>query len=84
MIHRRDRIEVELLAFIRRELTEEAHEGIEDPLAADAVDSLGIEQLVDWIEQRFGVRIADTEICVENFGSVAALASLVIAKREAS
>ena len=75
-------IERALLAFIVDELLEEGlYEG-GDPLAAEAVDSLGLEQLAEYIEAEFGVRIDDTEMVGENFASVAALAALIEAKSE--
>jgi acyl carrier protein len=77
---RRD-IERRLERFIVDELLEELYDG-RDPLATDAVDSLGLEQLVDYIEDEFGVRLEDREMVAENFESIPALAALVHSKRE--
>lgn len=66
--------------FIRDELLEESLDG-DDPLAVGAVDSLGIEQLIEYAEGEFGVRIAEEEATRENFESVAALAGLIASKR---
>jgi len=74
-------LEAELLRFIVDELLDERYDG-SDPLGADVVDSLGIEQLVDYIGERYGVRIADEEMVLENFESVPALAALVNSKRQ--
>jgi acyl carrier protein len=74
-------LEQELRRFIVEELVEERFHG-SDPLASDAVDSLGLEQLVAYIEERFGVVVADEEMVAENFESVTALATLVDSKRE--
>ncbi len=79
---RRRRIERRLRRFIVESLVEPPFEG-GDPLAEGAVDSLGIEQLVDHVEQVYGVRLADEEIVRDNFGSLAALAALVDEKRRA-
>jgi acyl carrier protein len=65
-----------------RELVEEPFEG-RDPLAAEALDSLAIEQLIDYIEERFGVTFDDTEVVRENFSSIPTLAALVDEKRRA-
>jgi acyl carrier protein len=73
-------IEWKLECFIVDELIEDRYDG-RDPLAADAVDSLGIEQLVEYVEEEFGVRIEDEEMVRANFESVPALATLVRAKR---
>jgi acyl carrier protein len=74
-------IERRLESFIVDELIEERYDG-RDPLAAEAVDSLGFEQLAEYIEEEFSVRIEDQEMVRENFESVPALAALVREKRE--
>lgn len=73
-------IESKLRSFIVDELLEEGGEAGEDPLAGDAVDSLGLEQLVEYIEEEFGASIHSKEMVRSNFGSIAALAALVDAK----
>jgi acyl carrier protein len=62
--------------FIMRELLEEPFEG-PDPLAAEALDSLAIEQLIEYIEGTFDVSFDDTELVRENFSSIPTLAALV-------
>ncbi len=54
--------------------------GDEDLIDTGVLDSLGIFQLVAFLEERFGVAIADTEITPENFGSVLAIERLVAAR----
>lgn len=44
------------------------------------IDSLGIFQLVAFLEERFGVTIGDEEITPENFGSVTAIERLVASR----
>lgn len=79
-VSRRSRIEVELRDFIVAELLDdEVGNGI-DPLAADAVDSLGLEQLVEYIAREFDVALEDEDMVRSNFASVAALAALVDSK----
>lgn len=76
-------VEVEraLLAFIVEELLEEGlYEG-GDPLATEALDSLGLEQLIDYIESRWGVPIDDGELLKKNFESLPALATFVNSRR---
>lgn len=51
-----------------------------DPLAAGIVDSLGIAQLLYYIEEAFGVELEDEEVVQENFESVSSLARLVDSK----
>lgn len=51
------------------------------PLIADhVVDSMGILQLVAWLEADFGVSVQDTEIVPANFGTIAAIEALIAAK----
>lgn len=77
---RRWRIKRRLRRFILDELLERPFHG-DDPLAAGEVDSLAHEQLVDYIEQAFGVRLTDEEMVEENFESIAALAAIIDARR---
>ncbi|HET7340907.1 MAG TPA: acyl carrier protein [Methylomirabilota bacterium] len=52
----------------------------EDLIDSGVVDSLGIFQLVAFLEERFGITIGDEEITPENFGSIAAIERLVAAR----
>jgi acyl carrier protein len=72
-------VERSLRRFIVEELLDEGYDG-RDPLATDAIDSLGVEQLVDYIGETFGVRLVDDEITRENFASVPVLAAFVESK----
>jgi acyl carrier protein len=76
----RDRVAERLREFIVAELLEEPFDG-DDPLAAGAVDSLGIEQLVEYVFEVWQVELEDEEIVEENFESVPALAALVESRR---
>ena len=51
-----------------------------DPLEGLELDSLGVEQIVDFLEERYGVSFEDDELAPEDFGSLAAVAALVDAK----
>lgn len=44
------------------------------------VDSLGIFQLVSFIERELGVQIGDDEVVLENFETIGALAAFIDAK----
>lgn len=76
----RSEIEAALKRFISEELLETPFPG-DDPLAAGEVDSLGIEQLVEYVFELWGAELDDEEIVEENFESVTALAALVESKR---
>ncbi|CAN5895211.1 hypothetical protein BH20GEM1_BH20GEM1_21400 [soil metagenome] len=69
-----------LRRFIVSELLEEPFDG-GDPLAAGAVDSLALEQLIDHLQERFDIGFADEELVAENFASVPRVVGLVNAKR---
>ena len=78
----REEIERKLERFIVEELIEDLYDG-RDPLAeTDAVDSLGIEQLAEYIEEEFGVSLDDEEMVAENFSSIPVLAAFVDSKRQ--
>lgn len=44
------------------------------------IDSLGIFQMVSFIETEFGVAVADEDLVLENFGTIASISKLVAAK----
>jgi hypothetical protein len=72
-------VEAALRRFIVDELLETPFEG-EDPLAAGEVDSLGIEQLVEYVFELWEVELDDEDIVEENFESIASLTALVVSK----
>lgn len=72
----------QLRAFIVEELLDEPYGGA-DPLADRAVDSLAVEQLVEYIAEAYAVELADDEMIEENFESLDSLAALVWGKRRA-
>lgn len=47
----------------------------DDLLSAGIIDSLGILQLVAFIDEQFGIQVPDEDVVIENFQSVNALAS---------
>lgn len=76
-------VEERLRRFLIDELLEDFYDRPydgEDPLADGEVDSLGAEQLIDYIAEAFGVELAEDEIVPENFESLAALATLVASR----
>lgn len=64
--------------YLRPDL--ELHDG-DDLLARGILDSLGFVELVEEVQQRYGVTVADEEITEENFGSIEAMAGFVAARR---
>jgi acyl carrier protein len=49
----------------------------EDLIDTGVVDSLGIFQLVAFLEERFGIAIADTDITPDNFATIERIEQLV-------
>jgi acyl carrier protein len=81
--HERREVERRLRDFIVGELVEVPYDGA-DPLADGVVDSLAVEQLVEYILEVYGVELGDEEMVEENFESLASLAILVEGKRAAA
>jgi acyl carrier protein len=46
-------------------------------LLAGRLDSLGLVQLMEFLEDRFGLTVANDDVVDENFGSLRALAAFV-------
>ncbi|MDX2165628.1 MAG: acyl carrier protein [Deltaproteobacteria bacterium] len=58
--------------------------GDEDSLLdAQVIDSLGILELVAYVEQAFAIAVGDDDLTAENFQSIAALARFVERRRSA-
>ncbi len=54
----------------------------DDLLSAGILDSLGILQMVAFIEDRFGYQVPDEDVVFENFVSVEALANYLKANKD--
>src|SRR3954470_2189741 len=51
-------------------------------LGKGIIDSLGVMELISFVEEEFGVAVADTDITEQNLGSVNAVSRYVASKRE--
>jgi acyl carrier protein len=49
---------------------------------AEILDSMGIHQMVAFIEEEFDIEVADEDLAVTNFESVGAIARLVETRRQ--
>jgi acyl carrier protein len=49
----------------------------QDLLAADLIDSLGITELVGFLEAEYGIQVGDEDLTPENFSSVDSIAAFV-------
>lgn len=74
--------------FVVEELTRErAQDAITDEfplLGGRALDSLGLLQLVSFLESEFDIEIRDEELVPANFGTIGDISRLVRSKRDAS
>jgi acyl carrier protein len=52
----------------------------EDLLAQDIIDSLGIVELVGFLESRYGIKVGDDDLLPENFQSVNSVVAFVEAR----
>jgi acyl carrier protein len=52
-----------------------------DMLAGGVIDSLGINELIGFLERAYGIRVADDDIDAENFRSIENIAAFVERKR---
>jgi acyl carrier protein len=74
-----DLVESRILDFLQREVA-----GPEAPLDRDAdllsggiLDSMGVLRLATFVSEAFGIEIEPSDFVIENFSSVAAVASFV-------
>jgi acyl carrier protein len=67
----REYIQSELL------LGDESSIGNDTPLWGGVLDSVGLMQLITFIEERFEIEVDDEELTSAHFGTVASIASLV-------
>jgi acyl carrier protein len=55
-----------------------------DPLLGNGViDSLGVMELITFLEEQFAIQVADAEVTEDNLGSINAIARYVQTKRGA-
>ncbi len=53
----------------------------QDLLAEGIIDSLGITELIAFLEQRYAIKVDDDDIDAENFRSIDGIAAFVARKR---
>lgn len=56
----------------------------ESLLEAGVVDSTGVLELIEFLEDHFGIEVAESETVVDNLGSIGGLVRFVTAKRAAA
>jgi acyl carrier protein len=45
------------------------------------IDSMGVLELISFVEGQFGIKVSDDEITEQNFGTLASIANYVLGKR---
>lgn len=73
-------VQARIRAFVNDELIHGSGEAIDSddaPLLDGAIDSVGLLQLVSFLEESFGVSIDDTEIVPQHFSTVRGIGDLV-------
>ena len=55
----------------------------EQLLERGIIDSMGVLELISFVQEEFGVHVVDDEITEENFGTLAAIAGYVLRKQNA-
>jgi acyl carrier protein len=59
--------------------------GAEEALVGEGIiDSLGLTELVAFIEQRFGVVVDDDDVVIDNFRDIRSMESFIEGKRSAA
>jgi len=74
----------QIRAFVRRRFPAAVAAGMkdDDPLLDSGIlDSLGILDLVTFLEKTFGIRVGDEELNPANFGTITSVARFVASKR---
>jgi acyl carrier protein len=71
------RVRDQIRQFIRESFLVDEFEDDQSFMATGLIDSLGILQLVSFVESTFAVQVPDTDLVPEHFDSVARLAAYV-------
>jgi acyl carrier protein len=83
-----DNVRKELLAFVEENflyLKPDLEVGPQDDLLAlGVIDSLGFIELVEEVQARYAVEVADIEVTEQNFGSIDAIVDFVGRKQAAA
>jgi acyl carrier protein len=72
---------VENFLYARSDVQLNPEDGL---LAQGIIDSLGVVELIAFIEDEFGIEVGDDEVTEQNFGTLADIATFVLSKRAAT
>lgn len=77
----RPRILAEIRAFVAGWFREGSEDGLEPdtPLVTSGIiDSAGVLELVAFLERKFGIRVAETDVSLQNCNTLQSLTELVL------
>jgi acyl carrier protein len=69
---------VESFLYMRPNLTVDPDDSL---LRSGVIDSLGVMEVIAFVEETFGVQVAEDEITEAHFGTLNAIARYIIAKK---
>jgi acyl carrier protein len=70
-----------ILTELKTKLTDQALTDSYPLLETEAIDSLAVFTIVQFLEDQFGIEVGDDDLVVENFATIEAMASMVDAKK---
>lgn len=77
-----EKIELKILEFVIENYHLDNDFGSESSLVSSGIiDSMGIVEIVNFVEKEFGVIIPDPDITVENFETVRIISNYVLSKK---
>lgn len=53
-------------------------------LGSGVVDSMGVMEMIEFLEKEFGIAVGDADITEENLGTLNAITGYVVARRDGS
>jgi acyl carrier protein len=81
MIQNDNNVVARIKTFLAQQFPATKNVGNEDPLLKNGlIDSLGILEVVTFLENEFGMTVTDEELLPENFESVQSLSNFVLQK----
>ena len=78
-----DDVQAKILEFVRQQFPAARKRGITETdslLQQGVIDSMGILEIVTFLEQRFSIQLTDDEMLADHFESVRSMADLVRSK----
>ena len=71
----------ENVLYMRRDFRLDDNDSL---LGSGIIDSMGVMEVIAFIESEFGVEVGDEDVTEENLGSIRAISKYVVARSEAA